>query len=155
MSGSTSESATSTTSLARSSAVMASGTLVSRILGLLRMALLAWAIGVITPAAPGTSVRLVRARQRPGPCTVFHGWLGYSISQLHPPPTFHIYPRLRDLFCAHTFACDNENDRDVPFISFYENLPNMNPEWYVASAQLPAPPFPSPRLWEELLKNFC
>ena len=39
-----------TTSLARSSAVMASGTLVSRILGLVRMAMLAWAIGIQTPA---------------------------------------------------------------------------------------------------------
>ncbi|MGC5585595.1 murein biosynthesis integral membrane protein MurJ [Ornithinimicrobium sp. W1665] len=45
MSGSTSA------SLARSSAVMASGTLVSRVLGLARAALLAAAIGIITPAA--------------------------------------------------------------------------------------------------------
>ena len=37
--------------LARSSAVMASGTLVSRLLGVVRMALLAWAIGNLTPAA--------------------------------------------------------------------------------------------------------
>ncbi|HSP59896.1 MAG TPA: murein biosynthesis integral membrane protein MurJ, partial [Ornithinimicrobium sp.] len=45
MSGSTSA------SLARSSAVMAGGTLVSRVLGLARAALLAAAIGIITPAA--------------------------------------------------------------------------------------------------------
>ena len=40
----------SSRALARSSAVMASGTLVSRVLGLVRMALLAWAIGNLTPA---------------------------------------------------------------------------------------------------------
>ena len=44
-------SGTSSASLARSSAVMASGTLVSRVLGLARAALLAAAIGIITPAA--------------------------------------------------------------------------------------------------------
>ena len=40
----------STSSLARSSLVMASGTMASRILGVVRMAALAWALGIRTPA---------------------------------------------------------------------------------------------------------
>ncbi|GAA5159886.1 murein biosynthesis integral membrane protein MurJ [Ornithinimicrobium tianjinense] len=43
--------ASSTSSLARSSLVMAGGTLTSRVLGVVRMAILAWVLGTRTPAA--------------------------------------------------------------------------------------------------------